>query len=145
MLTTHRMILIAFAIVLAACTNAFARPSAAEGECTGPGMQAARGGDPNAVLVGSFPTTAGQFVKWEESSSQFVKAASPQRNRPPAERLVMCYYDGEFLGATQPAPPSGTRLPNYDRLLVAVMADGSTRVVIVGHRATMPVQGPTLP
>jgi len=108
-------------------------------ECSGPGLAVARQADPTAQLAASFATTVQQFVTWEETRNASVKPTSPARRRDPGERLVMCYYDGTYTGI--PTPPRAST--DYSRMIVAVMADGSTRVVTVGPKATNPLTGPT--
>jgi hypothetical protein len=115
-------------------------------ECLNTGLAFARISDAGASLVASVPTTVGEFVHWEENRSKSVRPSSPQRGRVSGERLVMCYYDGTFAGMPMPpAPPNAApRLP-YDRILVAVMNDGTVRLVSAGYRGSLPATGPVLP
>jgi len=145
--STRALITLSFAAAVAALTAgilashlAQAAPSAVDQpECLGAGFSVARQADPNAQLVASFATTVQTFVTWEETRNPDVKPISPQRGRPPGERLVMCYYDGTYTGIPKPAGNS----MEFTRMIVAVMADGTTRVVTVGPKATNPLTGPT--
>lgn len=111
---------------------------AASTECTTTGMGVARATDPTATLVASVETSVAAFVQWDETRSESVRPTSPQRTRAGGERLVMCYYDGIFRGF--PAPRGATA--DYTRMLVAVMADGSTRLVTVGPKGSVPIASP---
>lgn len=107
-------------------------------ECGSKGLSVARRTDVNATSVASFVTTAGQFVAWEEASSQFVKPISPQRLQAARDRVAMCYYDGVFEGF--PMPPGSA--VQYTRMLIIVLSDGSTRLVSVGPKIAIPLIAP---
>jgi len=79
-------------------------------------------------VAGAFATTAGAVARWQEKRTNQL---SPFSSRPTDQRVIACYYDGQFTR------PSDNAV--FPRVLFFIAADGSVGLGDYGTDATLPL------
>jgi hypothetical protein len=99
------------------------------------------------VVAGAFASSAGSVVKWHETpaSPDGPRPISPWRDHPATERVALCYLDGDFGPAKQPAPlpgSSATPLPDWNRVVYLVGVDRRPIGVVFGWQDRIAIRDP---
>jgi hypothetical protein len=94
------------------------------------------------TLAAALPTTAGAAANWEMTRNG-PNGPRPLVSRwstlPAAQRVVFCYFDGDFANFHPPGPP-GVRV--YERALLIATQGQSPWLDHIGPKATNPLTAP---
>ena len=112
--------------------------------------EAARG--PGMTVIRAFATTVGGVRQWEaqQTAMDAERAGEPSSSvgqatwsdaRSAGTGAVLCYLDGAVAKAPPPTPGGPDPAP-FDRVVVAVLDDGSVTAVVLGYRENIPVHAP---
>jgi hypothetical protein len=99
------------------------------------------------VVAAAFASSAGSVVKWHETpmSPNGPRPVSEWRDHPANEQVALCYLDGDFGPAKQPAPVPGssaTPLPDWNRVVYLVGVDRRPIGVVFGWQDRIPIRDP---
>jgi hypothetical protein len=95
------------------------------------------------TLAAALPTTAGAVAQWEYTRNG-PNGPRPLVSRwsalPTDQRVVLCYFDGDFANFSPSGPPGGARV--YERALVIATKGQSPWLDHIGPKATNPLTAP---
>ncbi len=131
-----------------ATTSLIARAVPLPPPCEGEGLRVARIYGANATLSAAFDASAVQVVAWQErADAAGGHMVSPYRSHLPAERLVVCFYDGAFTNiAHQGGPPGPGMTPvpnNFERIVLLIGPDRTPQLRAAGPKAQLQIVDPT--
>jgi hypothetical protein len=135
----------AFSVVVFGCGSTTALgPADPEREtCETEARAALTGYSHTLTLAAALPTTAGAVAQWEYTRNG-PNGPRPLVSRwsvfPAAQKVVLCYFDGDFANFSPPGPRGGARV--YERALVIATQGQSPWLDHIGPKATNPLTAP---
>ena len=115
--------------------------------CDTAGRDYASGVGAVTALARAHPSDVAAFVRWEERDRSAEggpsKVESTWRDRPQAQFVAVCYFDGDFSHGIPKGPPPGpgeSPRPGYDRIGVVVTDAGEPRLLVAGRTDNLSVE-----
>jgi len=95
------------------------------------------------TLAAALPTTAGAVAQWEYTRNG-PNGPRPAISRwsafPSGQKVVLCYFDGDFANFSPSVPPGAPMV--FERALVIATQGESPWVDHIGPKATNPLTAP---